>query len=247
MRRIIGIISVMCSEHVIEYLHVGRSHPSKDRKALVRIRAGILVAVVALLSVGCALTQEVTKTPRNAIEQLLLSQAVEGALEGVTVPIPEGEAIRVEVTGLQTDRAHLHMDEQDQRFGVIDSPSWDLAFVRDLVAGRLGALGYRVRQSEEEATYLVRILVHAMGTNQGKTFFGIPPIQSLIIPFALPQITLYQKLNQLAHVRLHLDIFETGTGRFVQSTQWTSGSTYYNQYTVLFFFSFRTTDLVAPP
>ena len=207
----------------------------------------VLVAIMALLMVGCALTQEVTKTPRNAVEQLLLSQAVEVAWEGVTLPIPEGESIRVEVSGLQTDRAHLHMDEQDQRMGVIDSPSWDLAFVRDLVAGRLGAVGYRVRRSGEEATYLVRILVHAIGTNQGKIFFGIPPIQSVIVPVALPQITLYQKLNQLAHVRLHLDIFETGTGRFVQSTHWTAGTTYYNQYTVLFFFSFRTTDLVSPP
>ena len=210
-------------------------------------REFVLVAILALLTIGCALTQEVTKTPRNAVEQLLLSQAVEVAWEGVTVPIPEGESIRVEGTGLQADRAHLHMDEQDQRMGVIDSPSWDLAFVRDLVAGRLGALGYRVRRSGEEATYLVRILVHAIGTNQGKIFFGIPPIQSVIVPFALPQITLYQKLNQLAHVRLHLDIFETGTGRFVQSTPWTAGTTYYNQYTVLFFFSFRTTDLISPP
>ena len=133
-------------------------------------REFVLVAILALLTIGCALTQEVTKTPRNAVEQLLLSQAVEVAWEGVTVPIPEGESIRVEVTGLQADRAHLHMDEQDQRMGVIDSPSWDLAFVRDLVAGRLGALGYRVRRSGEEATYLVGIMVHAIvgRVNEGK-------------------------------------------------------------------------------
>lgn len=108
-------------------------------------------------------------------------------------------------------------------------------------------MGYRVQKSEEASRYLVRILVRAMGTNQAKTFFGIPPIQSVIIPFALPQITIYQELAQLAHVRLHLDIFESGTGRFVESTLWTSGNTYYNQYTVLFFFGFRRTDLVAAP
>lgn len=228
-------------------IRVLRSSSHAPARCRVRVRLALLALLLMSVLCGCALTQEVSKTPRSAIEQLLLSQAVERALEGVAVPIPEGEAIRVEVTGLQTDRAHLHMDEQDERFGVIDSPSWDLAFVRDLVAGRLGALGYRVRKSEEETAYLVRILVHAMGTNQGKTFFGIPPIQSLIIPFALPQITLYQEQDQLAHVRLHLDIFETGTGRFVRSTHWTTGSAYYNQYTVLFFFAFRTTDLVAPP
>jgi hypothetical protein len=131
--------------------------------------------------------------------------------------------------------------------GMVENPSWDLAFVRDMTAGRLGKLGYRVQISQDDARYLVRVLVQAMGTNQGKTFYGVPSIQSVVIPFALPQITLYQKLEQLAHVRLHLDIFEAGTGRFLQSTSWTTGNTFYNQYTVLFFFSFRRTDLVAPP
>jgi hypothetical protein len=206
-----------------------------------------VLAAWCVASVGCALTQEVSKTPRNATEQLLLSQALDLALVGIDVPIPEGEPVRVEVSGLQTDRMPLHMDEQSERSGVVENPSWDLTFVRDMLAGRLGKLGYRVQQSQDDARYLVRVLVQAMGTNQGKTFYGVPSIQSVVIPFALPQITLYQKLEQLAHVRLHLDIFEAGTGRFIQSTSWTSGNTFYNQYTVLFFFSFRRTNLVTPP
>lgn len=102
--------------------------------ALARCRGRYRLGFVALSLIsifgGCALTQEVSKTPRNAIEQLLLSQAAERVLDGVTVPI----------------RAHFHIDERDPRFGVIDSPSWDLAFVRDLVAGRLGQLGYPVQK-----------------------------------------------------------------------------------------------------
>ncbi|ALA58919.1 hypothetical protein [Nitrospira moscoviensis] len=204
-------------------------------------------SLALMLLAGCALTQEVSRTPRSAIEQLLLSHAVERALENLAVPLPEGESVRVEVSGLQTDRAHLHLDDQDESFGVIDSPSWDLGFVRDAMAGRLGELGYRVRRRGEEATYLVRVMVHAMGTNQGKTFFGIPAIQSVIIPFALPQLTLYAEQDQLAHVRLHLELFEMSTGRFVRSTPWVTGSTYHNQYTVFFFFTFRTTDLPEAP
>ncbi len=197
---------------------------------------------------GCALIQEMSKTPRTATEQLLLSQAVEQALAPLALSLPEGTAVSLEVSGLQTDRAHFHIDEQDDKFGVIDSPSWDLAFVRDLVAGRLGELGYRIQtRDKEEATHVVRVLVQAMGTNQGKTFFGIPPVQSVLIPFALPQLTLYQKLNQVAHVRFHVQMFDAATGRFVNSTPILRGTTYYDQYTVLFFFSFKITDLIAPP
>jgi hypothetical protein len=211
------------------------------------VRSGLLLAACVLAGSGCALTQEVSRTPRSAIEQLLLTQAVDRALADVTVPLPEGAAVTVEVSGLQTDRAHMHVSEDDARFAVIDSPSWDLAYVRDAASARLGELGYLVKQGEADAAYLVRVKVESMGTNQGKTFFGLPPIQSVIIPFALPQITLYQEQDQLAHVRLHLDVFERASGRFVRSTAKSVGSAYYNQYVVFFFFSFRSTDLIDPP
>jgi hypothetical protein len=211
------------------------------------VSASVGVATAISLLAGCALTQEVSKTPRSAVEQLLLTQAVERALADVTVPLPDGATVAIEVSGLQTDRAHLHVSEEDALFGVIDAPSWDLAYVRDAAAARLGELGYRVRRLPGEASYLVRVKVESMGTNQGKTFFGLPPIQSLIIPFALPQITLYQEQDQLAHVRLHLDLYESRTGRFVRSTPKSIGETYYNQYVVFFFFTFRATDLIDPP
>ena len=149
---------------------------------------------------GCALVQEVSKTPRTATEQLLLSHAIEQALAHLALPLPQDTSVSLEVSGLQTDRAQLHLDEQNDKLGVIDNPSWDLAFVRDLVAGRLGELGYRIQtRTNEEVTHVVRVLVQAIGTNQGKTFFGMPPIQSVLIPFSLPQLTLYQELSQLAH------------------------------------------------
>lgn len=153
-------MSVTWRKNLIDF-HVYGSCQSQESQLLTQRRAGFLVFALAVLSLGCALTQEVTKTPRNATEQLLLSQALERAIEHITLPFPEGEAIRVEVTGLQTDRVQLRMDEQDAHSGVIDGPSWDLGFVRDVVAGRLGALGYRVQKSEEESRYLIRIVVSA--------------------------------------------------------------------------------------
>lgn len=229
-------MSLMCRKKVPDTLRDGLSSSP-----------GVMAATLAALIGGCTLPQEVSKTPRSAIEQLLLTQAVERSLEEVTIPVAEGETVAIEVSGLQTDRAHMHVSEEDAAFGVIDSPSWDLSYVRDAAAARLGELGYRVRRQAAEASYLVRVKVEAMGTNQGKTFFGLPPIQSLIIPFALPQITLYQEQDQLAHVRLHMDVYESESGRFVRSTPKYVGSAYHNQYVVFFFFNFRTTDLVDPP
>lgn len=240
-------MSDMIAQNGLDSPHIGRSPSENVAKILARVWAGFMVAALAPLVGGCALTQEVTRTPRNAIEQLLLTQAVERSLTDVTVPLPEGATVRVEVSGLQTDRAHMHLSKEDTAYGVIDSPSWDFAYVRDAVSARLGELGYLIKNAMDETDFLVRVKVESMGTNQANTFFGLPAIQSVIIPFALPQITLYQDLDQLAHVRLHLDLYESRSGRFVRSTSKFIGSAYYNQYIVFFFFTFRSTDLLYPP
>ncbi|MGQ0811705.1 MAG: hypothetical protein ACT4OO_10845, partial [Nitrospiraceae bacterium] len=104
-----------------------------------------------------------------------------------------------------------------------------------------------IHKQEQGAPYLVRVMVQARGTNQGITFFGMPPVQSVIIPFALPALTLYELRNQQGYARISLDIFDAASGRFIRSTPWKIGTTFYNQYTYLFFFFTRTTDLTPAP
>lgn len=205
-----------------------------------------LLAGALLASGGCALPQEVSKTPRSAIEQLLLTQSVKRALAELDVPLPKGATLALQVSGLQTDRAHVHLNTE-KASGIVDGPSWDLGYVRDAADARLGELGYLVSRTAGETAYLARVMVESMGTNQGSTFFGMPPVQSVLIPFALPQLTLYQEIDQLAHVRLYLNLYDGLTGRFIGSTPSWIGTAYYHQYTIFFFFTFKASDLVEAP
>lgn len=214
-----------------------------------------LLSVLALLEQGCATAREPSKTPRTAIEQLLLSHAVLRSLADLAVPLPAGSSVFVEVVGFSTEPVVLQTAGTAERRQpgarggptMIYGPSSDLLLVRDLLAGRLGQLGLRVQMREEDATYRVRMLVRALGTEQGENFFGMPPVQSVLLPFSLPELTLFRAYRQLAHVRYSLDIFEVGSGQLVRSTPWYTGSAYYNQYTVFFFIMFRSSDLIAPP
>lgn len=71
-----------------------------------RTRRIVLLVVSALLPMtGCSSEQEISRTLRTAVEQLLLTQAVERALTNLTIRIPEHAGIQVDVTGLYTDRA----------------------------------------------------------------------------------------------------------------------------------------------
>lgn len=213
----------------------------------------VILAGALLAAVGCMLPQEVSRTPRSAVEQLLLTESVRRAVGELDVSLPEGATVAIQVNGLDADRRQVHLNDAqvnlngEQYIGIIDAPSWDLGYVRDAVAGRLGKLGYRVISAAGDRAYVARVMVESLGTNQGITFFGMPPVQSVLIPFSLPQLTLYQEIDQLAHVRLYVDLYDSRTGRFIRSTPSWIGTAYYNQYTLFFFISFKSTDLVEAP
>lgn len=217
-----------------------------------RLRFLVLIGMLGCF-VSCALPREITKTPRSAIEQLLLGEAIDRSLRDVAIPVPQDTPLFMEVTGLQPAMfapSGLHtssgFNAPSVRTDVI-IPSLDLIFIKDLVAARLGSIGYRVLKNEEEAVYLVRVVVQSFGTNQSSSFFGLPPVQSVIIPFSLPQLTLYQSLSQNGFIRYSLHVIERATGRLYHSTSWYHQVTFHDQYTILFFITFRRTDLTDAP
>jgi hypothetical protein len=201
---------------------------------------GLLVMLSA-----CALTHEPSRTPRTAIEQLLLHHAVERSLSDVTIPLPERSGIHVEVIGFS--RLSSYAGRQDSNNdGLLYGPETDLEFVRHAVIARLGELGSRIQDNAEDAEYAIKVIVQALGTEQSQTFFGIPSAPSLVLPVVPPEIPLYKAQYQQAHARLSLNIYERRTGRFLRSSPVYSGDAYFNQYTI-FFVSFRRTDLIQAP
>jgi len=198
-----------------------------------------------MLLAGCMLERDVSRTPMTAVEQLLLTGAAEHAMHNLIVELPKESTMRVSVTGLHADRLQLTKGEDGR--AVPHGPSLDLFLVRDFVATGLGRLGFRVDPLDEEPDYLARVVVESFGTTQGLTFFGMPAVQSVLIPFALPELTLYKAQEQFGYARVHVDFFEYGTGTFEGSTPTTIGRTYFHQYTALFLFTWYKTDLTAPP
>jgi hypothetical protein len=223
--------------------------------ALTRV---ILWASMVPLLASCTIPREITRTARSAIEQLLLAEALNRSLLDVALPLSLDEPVFMEVSGLQLSylspivslpsvSASGESSTTTSPSTGYFSPAGDLAFVKDAVAGHLGVLGYRVTNREQDASYLVRVVVQSFGTSQSISFFGMPPIQSVLIPFSLPQLTIYQDLAQDGYVRYGVQVIERASGRLYYSTPWHSHRTYHDQYTFLFFFTFRVTDLEEAP
>lgn len=197
---------------------------SQDRMLPVLANASVLL-LASLFVTGCgALSRETSKTPRTAIEQLLLSQAAARSLGELTIPVPPESTLTVDSSGLTPDQE----------------------FVRQAIAEQLSRLGYRIRNQDGKPTYLVRMTLQGFGTEQGTSFLGMPPVQSVLIPFSLPEITLYKKVHQRALIRLAVSVYRLDTGEMISTSPWYEASTHYHQYVVLLLFSWVSTDLALP-
>ena len=182
----------------------------------------VLVLISILLS-GCSQTQNTTTTARSTWEQLLLSQSLQRSLSSATIPLNPGETVAVEAVGLTGDKD----------------------FAQSMVVSWLRQQGLYVR--DEESTYLVRIILHAFGTEQSQSFFGVPAIQSTIIPFALPELSLYKAVRQRGYSRLSLEVSDKKSGILIASSPVYEGDVYFNQITFLLALGYNSTDIVPPP
>jgi hypothetical protein len=177
---------------------------------------------------GCSTTHRTTQSTRTAVEQLLISESAVRSLSEKSIellPIPSGSKVTLNTSGLTPDQALL----------------------QEILTGWLGQQGYLIQKDKKNAVYRIDVIVGAMGTEEDGAFIGLPPINSQIIPFSLPELALYKSENQTGYVKFNMNFFEILTGKFVGSSPNFLADSYHNNYTVLLLLSFSSTNLMSPP
>jgi hypothetical protein len=172
---------------------------------------------------GCSSSPKTTDTARSTMEQLLLSQALDRSLVDARMPFAPGESVAVEAVGL----------------------TGDTGYAKSIVEEWLRKKGLHV--GGEAPTYLVRVILHAFGTQNTETFLGIPPIQSSFIPLATPELAIYKNVNQRGYARLNLEVSDKKTGALVASSPVFEDEVYFDDTVWLFWFTNKDTDIVPPP
>jgi len=193
-------------------------------------RTAAVWAVVGILTgIGCNMTAGLVSSPRTPIEQLLLTQSLLRSLEQQSIPIRPGESVVIE-----TAWPPSHQDF-----------AGDLAFAASILASWFARQGAVV--GADHPVYRVRVLLHAFGLEKKDVFFGVPPIQSLLIPLSLPELTLYRSVRNRGYARLSIDIADAGSGRLIGEPSQSEATVYHEHYTLLFLISWKSTDLLPPP
>tara|TARA_B100000686_G_C16669237_1_gene905416 strand:- start:176 stop:862 length:687 start_codon:yes stop_codon:yes gene_type:complete len=198
------------------------------------LKITMICAISTIFLIGCSTTQRTTQSKRTAVEQLLIAESITRSLPKKLfkpLPIPHGSTITLNTSG--------HKDRPDL------TPDHDL--LQEILAGWLGQQGYLIKKNSEVARYQADIIVSAIGTEENTSFVGIPPVNSQIIPFSLPELAAYKAKNQTGYVKFSINFFEISTGKFVGSSSNFIADSYHNYHTILLLLSFSSTNLMSPP
>ena len=156
----------------------------------------VLTIATSVLLAGCG-SRQISSTARTAIEQLLLSTAVDHAMAKLEVPELRGKTVFLNLTKLA---------------------GTDVEYVKVALRARLTQQGVRLVPAEEKADCTVEVASGALGTEHKSTLVGIPaaPVPQSSLPF--PEVALYKTVDQTAILKLLLFVHEKG--RFITSAQY---------------------------
>jgi hypothetical protein len=167
---------------------------------------GCLSLLVAALSLtaGCGVTRS-TDTTRTATEQLLISDAIDRAVQSVNLRPLAGQSVFLDDTKLS--------DTVDKNYYI------------STLRQQLLANGCELRDKKDEADFIVEARAGAIGTDRNDLLFGIPsmnvPQIPLVqpVPAAIPEIPFAKRKDQRGVAKIAIFAYHRATGMPV----WQSG------------------------
>lgn len=184
-----------------------------------------MALILATLALGACTTVRETSPERTATEQLLISTAVDRAVERMNLNIPEGT--KVFLAGDQ-------LEGPDGKYAT--------AAMRD----RLLRRGAHLVADRGKAAAVVEIRAGALSIDDRQLLVGTGGF-NLPIPFAgqfaFPEIALYKEKERLGLAKLAAVGYSVPEGKLIDSSGPQFGYSHQDEKVLLFFFSWRSSDL----
>jgi hypothetical protein len=140
----------------------------------------LLTASLLVLLGGCA-TRSMSNTPRTAIEQLLLSAAVDAAVQKFVLREVAGKKVHIDFANLS---------------------AYDAEYIKVAVRARFAELGATLLDKPDEAEYVAEVASGGLGNEYKSFLIGIPSLPVPGSPVPLPEVALYKKVEQTGIMKL---------------------------------------------
>jgi hypothetical protein len=182
--------------------------------------------ILAMLALGSCTTVRETSPQRTATEQLLISTAVDRAIERMNLKIPAGTKVFVNADQLEGS---------------------DGKYAAGEMKNRLLRNGANLVDDKGKADAIVEVRAGALSIDDKQTLVGIDTFDAPI-PFAgqsakIPQIALYKNRVRQGVAKIAAFGYSASDGKLIDIADPQFGYSHQYERTVLFFFTWRTTDL----
>ena len=151
----------------------------------------VVFLAVWLCMAGCS-SRHVTNTPRSAIEQMLLSAAVDKALAELDLPQVDGKHVLLDFTNLK---------------------AYDAEYIKVATRARFAELGAILTDKPDQADLIAEVASGALGIEFKKAVVGLPALPVPNSPLPLPEMAAYRSAEQTGIIKLL--IFLHANGRFL--------------------------------
>jgi len=201
-----------------------------------------VVAVVGLALAGCSVTSGLAPTQPSGTTQQLLIRSLERALDHLELQRLTGLAVSVEVFILAGSPGVLSPTVGSQ--GVVGQGFINQGFVREFVTTWLKAHG--VRTVTEAADLKLKVFASVLGTDRGETLIGFPAFQAPILNMPVPEIAIFKWTRNRGQTELRVYALNAKTDDFVEQLPMGIGHAKADEFTVLLFIGFSSTDVDRP-
>jgi hypothetical protein len=189
-----------------------------------RAPAGVVSAILlGALVGGCTYAAQLKPTDPTAVTQQLVMRSLERAVARLDVERYRGRRAALEVF----------------------AAAGNLALTKAFVGAWLEEHGVHVTTTGPDLTF--RVLVSALGMDQGATLIGIPAFQAPIVNVPFPEIALFKWVRNRAMTELSLYAFDAHTGAFIEKDRPEAGRAKRDDFTVLLVIGFTVTDVDKRP
>jgi hypothetical protein len=148
------------------------------------------LACCALLLAGCSSMKE-SDTARTGVEQLLISSAVDRALDKVSFASLRGAKVFVE---------EKYLDCTDKNYVIVS------------LHQRVMRAGCKLVDKADDADVILELASGAVGTDRNDAFLGVPSIPlAMPSPISIPKITLYQQAKAMGTAKLRVLAYDAKT------------------------------------
>jgi hypothetical protein len=150
----------------------------------------ILAALLTVLCLAGCSSRAVSNTPRTAVEQMLLTVAVDKALEKVQIPQIKGQTVYLDLSNVTGDGAN---------------------YIKVATRARFAQMGAVLSDSAIAADFTAEIASGCYGTEYKSFIVGIPPFPVPGSPVPFPSASVYKKVEQTGIAKLIIFVHKDGS------------------------------------